>query len=138
MKQKLPVIVAVVAGLVGVAVYFLSFSSGQVSPVVPAAQVVEEAIAPSATPTAVSLSFQAITDGQTALDLLKESAQVEYQEFDFGVMVSSINGVAADDKHYWALYVNDEYAIAGASETILKTGDTMQWKYEEISEAPVQ
>ena len=53
-------------------------------------------------------------------------------------MVSEINGVAADDKHYWALYVNDEYAIAGASETILKTGDTMQWKYEEISQAPVQ
>ncbi len=138
MKQKIPIVLAIIAGLVGVAIYFLSNNGIEVPMVVPATQVVEEVVAPSATPAAVSLSFEAITDGQSALDLLKESAQVEYQEFDFGVMVASINGVAADEKHYWGLYVNDEYATAGASETILKTGDTMKWVYEEISVAPVQ
>lgn len=125
MKQKIPIVVAIIVGLVGVAVYFAQQPNVQ--------QIPEKVME-----TTVSLSFEAMTDGQTALDLLKESAQVEYQEFDFGVMITSINGVAADEKHYWGLYVNDKYATASASETVLKTGDTMKWIYEEISDSPVQ
>jgi len=133
MKQKLPVLLAIVIGLIGVAIFFSKNTSMQQLP----AQVMEATASPSASPAVVSLSFTAIVDGQTAFDLLKESAQIEYQEFDFGVMVSEINGVATDDKHYWGLYVNDEYATAGASETVLKSGDTMKWIYEEISQAPL-
>ncbi|NCN82460.1 MAG: DUF4430 domain-containing protein [Candidatus Pacebacteria bacterium] len=125
MKQKLPIYLALAIGLIGAVVFFNKNARLQ--------QIPEKVME-----TTISLSFAAMTDGQTALDLLKESAQVEYQEFDFGVMVTSINGVAADEKHYWGLYVNDEYATAGASETVLKTGDTMKWIYEEISDSPVQ
>ncbi|NCN06691.1 MAG: DUF4430 domain-containing protein [Candidatus Pacebacteria bacterium] len=137
MKQKLPIIVAVVVGVIGVGVFFTQFSNKTKNSVLPE-KTMDATAAPSASPAIASLSFEAIVDDQTALDLLKDSAQVEYEEFDFGVMVTGINGVVVDEKHYWALYVNDEYATAGASETILKTGDTMKWVYEEISQTPLE
>ena len=136
MKKNYPVISAILIGLLATAFFFAQY--GSAPKLATPEQTTEVTAQPSATPAAVAFSVVATRDGQTALDLLKSSAQVEYEEFDFGVLVSEINGLAADDKHYWALYVNDEYATAGASETVLKTGDTMKWMYEEISDAPIQ
>ena len=136
MKQKYPIAYAIIIGLVGTTIFFAQY--GGVPKVATPERATEATAPPVANPVVILHSFTATKDGQTALDLLKDSAQVEYQEFDFGVMVTSINGLAADDTHYWALYVNDEYATAGASETVLKVGDTMQWIYEEISQAPAQ
>lgn len=84
----------------------------------------------------VAFEFGATEDDTNAFDLLKESAEVTYDEYDFGVMVTSINGMAVDDDHYWALYVNDEYAMQGADQTVLATGDTMRWVYEKIDKSP--
>lgn len=84
----------------------------------------------------VAFEFGAIEDDTIAFDLLRESAEVVYDEYDFGVMVTSINGMAVDDDHYWALYVNGEYASAGADQTVLATGDTMRWVYETIDKSP--
>jgi len=78
------------------------------------------------------LEFEATIDGQTAFELLKSQVQVAYKEYDFGVFIESINGLAGDESHYWALYVNGEYAQAGADQTILNQGDKIEFRYERI------
>lgn len=80
----------------------------------------------------VPITYESESNDQNAFELLKDVAKVEYKEYDFGVFVESINGTKGDDKHFWAFYVNDEKAQAGAGETILQKGDKVEWKYEEI------
>ncbi len=72
------------------------------------------------------------TTKQTAFDLLKSKTDVQAKQYDFGVMIQSINGLKADNKHYWALYVNGNYATASADQTELNPGDIIEFKYEEI------
>lgn len=79
-----------------------------------------------------SVSYEVQLDDSNAFELLKENAEIEYKEYDFGVFVESINGTAGDDKHFWALYVNDEQSMTGADQTTVNTGDVLEWKYEEI------
>ncbi|MBP7700511.1 DUF4430 domain-containing protein [Candidatus Woesebacteria bacterium] len=78
------------------------------------------------------LKFVAQVDGQNAFELLQSSAQIEFKKYDFGVFVESINGVKGNDSYFWAFYLNGEQAQAGADQTTLKKGDTVEWRYEEI------
>lgn len=79
-----------------------------------------------------TLELEAEIDGQLVADLTESRHQVEYKEYDFGVMVESIDGLRADSNHYWALYVNDEYGEAGAKQLKVNQGDRIKWVYEEI------
>jgi len=79
-----------------------------------------------------SIELEAETSDQSAFELLRTKANVAYKEYDFGVYIESINGLAGDDNHYWALYVNGEYAQAGADQTILSQGDRIEFRYEKI------
>ncbi len=47
-----------------------------------------------------------------------------------GFFVESINGKKGTNGYYWFLYVNGKSSDTGASETHLKTGDVIEWKYE--------
>jgi len=78
------------------------------------------------------IELEAEADGQTAFDLLRTKASVAYKEYEFGVFIESINGLAGDAGHYWALYINGEYAQAGADQTVLNQGDRIEFRYEEI------
>lgn len=87
----------------------------------------------SQTSNQASYLFTATEDGQTALAVLENNAQIETKDFGAaGVMITAINGLAANNTHYWAFYVNDEYANQGVSATVLTAGDTIQFVYEEI------
>lgn len=68
----------------------------------------------------------------SALDLLQKSHEVEIEKYDFGVMIKAIDGLASDQEHYWAFYVNDEYAQVGADQQKLQKGDTIKFNYEKI------
>ncbi len=69
----------------------------------------------------------------TAQLLLETGAVVEFTDFGTaGNFVRSINGLAGDDEHFWAFYVNDEFAQAGVGQTNLQTGDTIRFVYEKI------
>lgn len=48
-----------------------------------------------------------------------------------GFFVDSINGERNAGGKYWILYVNGVSASAGASATMLRTGDTVEWRYEQ-------
>ncbi|MBX4186889.1 MAG: DUF4430 domain-containing protein [Candidatus Doudnabacteria bacterium] len=73
-------------------------------------------------------------DGKNALDLLKQSHRVEVKSYSFGDMVMSIDSIAPDAKHFWAMYVNGQLSQVGASQYISKSTDRISWKLEEIKQ----
>ena len=77
-------------------------------------------------------------DGQTALELLQASEQVELSIYEFGSLVKSIDNLAVNDAYYWAFYVNGEYAQQAADKTILTAGDKVEFKYEKIEAFPAE
>ncbi len=79
-------------------------------------------------------TFQAEKSDQTPLSLLEDEADVEYQEYDFGVFVESINGQDSNNDYFWALYVNDEFAQKAADRIELQAGDEVQWRWEEVED----
>jgi len=71
-------------------------------------------------------------DGKNALELLLASHQVEYKHYDFGDMVTTIDGITPDSSHFWALYVNDQFSQVGASAYITKSTDTLRWQIDAV------
>lgn len=121
--------------ILAVGVYFYNQQSKVVVPTS------EPEITPIATETAQpetnsQLVLTATQNGQTALELLEAEAVIETKDYgEAGMFVTSINGLAGDNEHYWGFYINDEYAQQGVSQTILNNGDIVKFVYEEISQA---
>jgi|AntAceMinimDraft_9_1070365.scaffolds.fasta_scaffold184054_2 hypothetical protein len=75
-------------------------------------------------------------NGQTALELLEANAEIKTKDYgDVGMMVIGIDNIDSDNEHYWAFYINNEYAQQSASKTILESGDIVKFIYEEIKQA---
>ena len=68
--------------------------------------------------------------GSNAFELMKENMRVEYDSYDFGVMVNEIEGIKPEGTDYWALYVNREYAEKGISDYVLNENIILEWKIE--------
>lgn len=78
------------------------------------------------------ISYKGV-EGQNALELLKQSHEVETESYEgIGEMVTSIDGTASDSTHFWSLYVNGQQSQVGASAYTTKDTDTIEWKLEEI------
>lgn len=72
-------------------------------------------------------------EGKTALALLKLVGHVETKNFgELGDMVTAIDGIAGNEKHFWGFYVNGKLSDTGAASYQTKTGDRIEWKYETI------
>lgn len=79
------------------------------------------------------LSFTATANDQTALELLDNQAEIEFKDYgEAGKFITSINGLAANEKNFWAFYLNGEKAQTGASQTKLEEGDIIEFIYEKI------
>ncbi len=48
-----------------------------------------------------------------------------------GFFVESINGTSGGDGYYWFLYINDESSSTGASGTLVRPGDIVEWRYKQ-------
>ena len=48
-----------------------------------------------------------------------------------GFFVESINGKTAPQGYYWIFYVNGAQSNTGISTTIIRGGDTIEWRLEE-------
>jgi hypothetical protein len=79
-----------------------------------------------------SYVYEANITGETPFELLNRNDEVEFDQYDFGVFVTSINGQKSNDQFFWALYVNDEMAQVSSDQIELKTGDVIEWRWEEI------
>jgi hypothetical protein len=77
------------------------------------------------------ITYQGVPN-RTALELLKENAEVETQTFEgLGELVVSINGQASTNDRFWVFYINGEPAQEGAGSYVTKSSDTLSWRYEE-------
>ncbi|WP_197277517.1 DUF4430 domain-containing protein [Bacillus sp. FJAT-27245] len=75
----------------------------------------------------------AFIDKPNAFQLLQTVAgpeNVSYVQYDFGKMISSINGHEAANTSFWGFYVNGESQMVGAESHPLKNGETVEFKYE--------
>lgn len=73
------------------------------------------------------------TDKKTVGDALQELNLIEGEEEGYGLYVKTVNGITVDydkDGHYWAFYVNDEYAQQGVDSTEITEGDSYALKVE--------
>lgn len=76
-------------------------------------------------------------EGDTVFNLLrtvaaKESIPLEVQEYDFGALVTSIDGVENSEEFAWIYFVNGESGNVGADQKQFESGDEIEWKYTEI------
>ena len=74
-------------------------------------------------------------EGTSALEAMRAARDsglaFDGKEFPgLGFFVESINGRRNADGYYWILYVNGTSSQTGASQTLLKNGDRIEWKYE--------
>ena len=70
---------------------------------------------------------QYTTKETTLRGVLEENNMIEGTESEYGLMITTVNGVVADydkDGAYWALYKNGEYMMVGADAEILEDGAT--------------
>lgn len=65
------------------------------------------------------------------LEVMKENYDIEEEN----AFITSINGHKQDEEagKYWLFDINGEMAPAGANDTKLQEGDTVEWKLEAIS-----
>ncbi|HEX7066306.1 MAG TPA: DUF4430 domain-containing protein [Bacillales bacterium] len=81
------------------------------------------------------VSFIKGPDGETptAFDLLRVTMghkKIDYKQFDFGKMITSIAGLkATQGESYWALYINGESAQVGVSQYHIEKGDDLSFRY---------
>lgn len=54
--------------------------------------------------------------------------------YDFGVFIESIGKIKnGDDGKYWQYYINGILGDVAADKKILKEGDSVEWKFEEVN-----
>jgi len=77
---------------------------------------------------------QAINNDKTVFDVLNLTAKnIDSKQYDFGVMINSINDVkSGTDQKYWVYYVNDQSATIAADKYILKPNDKITWSFENL------
>lgn len=80
------------------------------------------------------------TSNTTAYDLLvmaskTDGFKVEKKEYDFGILVTGINGVRGGDKpkHYWLYWVNAEMPDKASNLYVVSSGDVVEFKYGYVS-----
>ena len=75
-----------------------------------------------------------ISEKSTVFDILKENIEIEYNNnYSYGVFVESINGIKnGDDGKYWQYYINNTLGDVAADKKILKEGDNVEWRFEEV------
>lgn len=78
-------------------------------------------------------SFDITTDAKTVGDALLEQGLIEGEQGEFGLYIKTVDGETADynvDGHYWAFYVNGDYAMSGVDTTEIEPDAVYALKVE--------
>ncbi|MCK4891590.1 MAG: DUF4430 domain-containing protein, partial [Candidatus Pacebacteria bacterium] len=75
-----------------------------------------------------------ISKQTTVFDVLKNNADIKYNNnYSYGVFIESINGIKnGDDGKYWQYYINDVLGDVAADKKVLKEGNNIEWRFEEV------
>ena len=79
-----------------------------------------------------SKDFTYHTDAEYLGDALTAEGLIEGDITQYGLTVHTVDGEKASweaNQSYWALYVGEEYATAGVSETPVYDGSAFKWVY---------
>jgi len=78
----------------------------------------------------------AVTDSDKLLDALKgiQNLTIVTEDSQYGAFITSINGIAQDDSHFWNYYVNGEYANVGVSTYEIQNNDKFEFRLEKFNE----
>lgn len=60
----------------------------------------------------------------------KDKLEVGTKQYDFGIFVEKIGSTASKEDRAWIYYVNGKSGDIAADKKELKTGDSVEWKYE--------
>lgn len=78
-------------------------------------------------------------DEESAFDIMKRLGEesdefnFEYNDSEFGVFITGINGrEAKEDEEFWSFLVNEEMSTVGVSGYSIKLNDNLGFKIEEI------
>jgi len=71
-------------------------------------------------------------DGKTVLELLQKNHKVDVRQSDYGAVVNSIDGTGQTDSAIWLYYIDGTPAAQAADKATTKTGQTIEWKYEQF------
>ncbi|MCL2865317.1 MAG: DUF4430 domain-containing protein [Lachnospiraceae bacterium] len=80
------------------------------------------------------LTWNVHTDATTVGDALLEIGFIAGDETDFGLMVTTVNGITADwdaDNAFWAFFINGAFADTGVSDTEIEPGAIYAFIYTE-------
>ncbi|QQG37916.1 MAG: DUF4430 domain-containing protein [Candidatus Kaiserbacteria bacterium] len=86
---------------------------------------------------AEDLSYEvAVAEGSSVLEAMRAAEQKGFRfrgtEYPaLGLFVEEINGKKNANGRYWFLYVNGTSSETGASQTTLREGDRVEWRYQE-------
>jgi len=73
--------------------------------------------------------------GTNLFNATKRVTKITYDKYDWGILVTSINGVSGDQRHFWLwdawnpTKAQWEFGTVGADSLILKNGDKVRWVY---------
>lgn len=73
----------------------------------------------------------------SALDLLRLVAEqsgfeIKTEKVSFGEYIQEISGVGGDTTHYWAFWINGDYAPVGAGNYIVRPGDEIEFELTKL------
>lgn len=83
-------------------------------------------------------NYQAsVEKGQTAFQMLENLSantnfEFTYDEYDFGVMITSMRGITPDESHFWKFQINGNDASVGVSDYEVQEGDEIKFVLDEI------
>ncbi len=77
-------------------------------------------------------TYNVKTDKENVADALVEAGLVSGDNSEYGLYIKTVDGVTADysvDQTYWALYVNGEMSMVGASSVTVTDGIKVELKH---------
>lgn len=78
-------------------------------------------------------TFNYTTEEEHLAEVLLAEGLVTGSQGEYGLTIESVDGETADwtaDGAYWALYIGEEYATTGASDTLVTDGTVYKLVYE--------
>lgn len=79
-----------------------------------------------------SKDFTYRTDAEYLGELLAAEGLIQGDETQYGLTVHTVDGEKAsweENQSYWALYIGEEYAMTGVSQTPVTDGAVYKWVY---------
>jgi len=80
---------------------------------------------------AQSISYDCV-NGKTALDLLKDKAEIKTVDSSYGVYVSQINDTTNSEGSFWVFYIDGQMAQVSPDQYTCTGNEKVEWRFEKI------